>query len=162
MSSITTCLWFDGNAEEAAEYYVRVFTEAGRSARIGKKGYYGEASANASGQPTRSLMTVQFELDGNAFLGLNGGPHYKLTPAISFMVSCKTQQEIDYFWEKLGDGGQPSRCGWIESDRFGVAWQVIPNDLGELIAGPDPAKSNRVMSALMTMTKLDIEALRRA
>jgi predicted 3-demethylubiquinone-9 3-methyltransferase (glyoxalase superfamily) len=162
MPNITTCLWFDREAEEAANFYVRVFSEGGRGARIRKVARYGDAGAKASGQPKDTVMTVEFELDGNEFLGLNGGPHFKFTPAVSFIVFCQTQAEIDYFWQKLGEGGKEGQCGWIERDKFGVSWQIVPTLLGELMKDPDKRKSERAMKALMTMKKLDIETLKRA
>jgi predicted 3-demethylubiquinone-9 3-methyltransferase (glyoxalase superfamily) len=152
MPNITTCLWFDKEAEEAANFYVRLFSEGGRSAKIGKVARYGEDT----------VMVVEFELDGNAFLGLNGGPHFKFTPAVSFIVYCKKQAEIDYFWQGLGEGGKEGQCGWIERDKFGVSWQIVPTLLGELMKDPDKSKSERAMKALLTMKKLDIEALQRA
>lgn len=162
MANITTCLWFDKEAEEAANFYVRVFSEGGRSAKIGKVARYGEAGAGASGQPKDTVMTVEFELDGNKFLGLNGGPHFKFTPAVSFIVNCKTQEEIDYFWRRLGEGGKEGQCGWIDRDKFGVSWQIVPAVLGELMSNPNKTKSEKVMKALLAMKKLDIETLKRA
>ena len=162
MPNITTCLWFDKEAEEAANFYVRVFSEGGRSAKIGKVARYGEAGAEASGQPKGAVMTVEFELDGNKFLGLNGGPHFKFTPAVSFIVNCKKQEEIDHFWRSLGEGGKEGQCGWIDRDKFGASWQIVPAVLGELMSNPDKSKSERVMKALLAMKKLDIETLKRA
>lgn len=162
MSNITTCLWFDKEAEEAANFYVRVFSEGGRSAKIGKVARYGEAGAGASGQPKGAVMTVEFELDGNKFLGLNGGPHFKFTQAVSFIVTCKKQEEIDYFWRRLGEGGKEGQCGWIDRDKFGVSWQIVPAVLGELMSNPNKTKSEKVMKALLAMKKLDIETLKRA
>ena len=162
MSNITTCLWFDTQAEEAANFYVSVFAEGGRSAKIGKVARYGEAGANVSGQRKGTVMTVEFELDGHDFLGLNGGPLFKFSPATSFVVSCETQEEIDYFWAKLGEGGKTGQCGWIDYDRFGVSWQIVPTLLGELVSDPDPAKAESAMKAMLTMTKLDLSALKQA
>src|SRR5438309_6779413 len=162
MPNITTCLWFDKEAEEAANFYVRLFSEGGRSAKIGKIARYGDAAAKVSGQPKDTVMVVEFELDGNAFLGLNGGPHFKFTPAVSFIVYCKKQAEIDYFWQGLGEGGKEGQCGWIERDKFGVSWQIVPTLLGELMKDPDKSKSERAMKALLSMKKLDIETLTRA
>jgi predicted 3-demethylubiquinone-9 3-methyltransferase (glyoxalase superfamily) len=162
MANITTCLWFDRQAEEAANFYVRVFAEGGRSAKIGKIARYGEAGAKASGQPKGTAMTVEFELDGNPFLGLNGGPLFKFSPATSFVVNCETQAEIDYFWAKLGEGGKTGQCGWIDYDRFGVSWQIVPTLLGELMSDPDPAKAESTMKAMLSMTKLDLAALKKA
>ena len=107
-------------------------------------------------------MTVEFELDGNKFLGLNGGPHFRFTPAVSFVVNCKKQEEIDYFWRRLGEGGKEGQCGWIDRDKFGVSWQIVPAVLGELMSNPNKSKSERVTKALLAMKKLDIETLKRA
>jgi predicted 3-demethylubiquinone-9 3-methyltransferase (glyoxalase superfamily) len=160
MSNITTCLWFDTQAEEAANFYVRAFAEGGRSAKIGKIAHYGEAGAKVSGQRKGTVMTVEFELDGDQFLGLNGGPLFKFSPATSFVVSCETQEEIDYFWARLGEGGKTGQCGWIDYDKFGVSWQIVPTVLGELMS--DPAKAESAMKAMLSMTKLDLAALKKA
>jgi predicted 3-demethylubiquinone-9 3-methyltransferase (glyoxalase superfamily) len=157
MSNITTCLWFETQAEEAANFYVTVFAEGGRSAKLGKVAWYGEAGAKVSGQRKGTVMTVEFELDGNPFLGLNGGPIFKISPATSFVVSCETQEEIDYFWARLGEGGKTGQCGWIDSDKFGVSWQIVPRFLGELMS--DPARAESAMQAVLSMTKLDMAAL---
>jgi predicted 3-demethylubiquinone-9 3-methyltransferase (glyoxalase superfamily) len=162
MPNITTCLWFDKEAEEAANFYVKVFSEGGRSAKIGKIARYGDAGAEASGRPKGTVMTISFELDGNQFLGLNGGPLFKFSPATSFIVNCKTQEEVDYFWAKLGEGGKEGQCGWIDYDKFGVSWQIVPTVLGELISDPDLAKSERVMKAMLKMKKIDIAGLKQA
>ena len=162
MSNITTCLWFDTQAEEAANFYVRVFAEGGRSAKIGEICRYGEAGAKVSGQRKGTVMTVEFELDGTAFLGLNGGPLFKFSPATSFVVNCWTQEEIDYFWVKLGEGGKTGQCGWIDYDKFGVSWQIVPTLLGDLMSDPDPAKAESAMKAMLSMTKLDVAALKKA
>ncbi len=162
MSNITTCLWFDKQAEEAANFYVRVFAEGGRSARIGKIARYGESGAKVSGQQKGTVMTVEFELDGSKFLGLNGGPLFKFSPATSFIVNCETQEDIDYFWAKLGEGGKDGQCGWIDYDKFGVSWQIVPTVLGELMSDPDPAKAESAMKAILSMKKLDIVALKKA
>jgi predicted 3-demethylubiquinone-9 3-methyltransferase (glyoxalase superfamily) len=161
MSKITTCLWFDKQAEEAANFYVKVFTEGGRRARIGRMARFGEAAAKASGQPKGLVLTVEFELDGQEFLGLNGGPLYKFSPATSFMIDCETQEEVDYFWTKLSEGGKEGRCGWLDSDQFGVSWQIVPTILGELISDPDPRKAEGAMKAMLTMNKLDIAGLKK-
>jgi predicted 3-demethylubiquinone-9 3-methyltransferase (glyoxalase superfamily) len=150
---ITPFLWFDGNAEDAAKFYVSVF----KNAKIVATARYGEAGPGPKG----SAMTVVFELDGERFIGLNGGPQFKFTEAVSFMVDCKTQEEVDYYWEKLSAGGQQQPCGWLK-DRFGLSWQVVPSALGEMMSDRDPAKSRRVMEAMLKMNKLDIAALRRA
>ncbi len=160
--AITTCLWFNGEAEEAAKFYVDVFTGAGRSAKLGAIARFSKAAAQASGQPENSAMTATFELEGQDFLALNGGPHYKITPAISFVVKCDTQKDIDYFWQKFGEnGGQEVQCGWI-NDKFGVSWQVVPTLLSKFMTDPDPSKPGRVMAALMQMKKLDIAKLQAA
>jgi predicted 3-demethylubiquinone-9 3-methyltransferase (glyoxalase superfamily) len=152
VQKITPCLWFDRNAEEAANHYVSIFPNA----RIVTTSRYGDAGP----LPKGTILTVIFELEGQRFMGLNGGSLFKFSEAISMMVSCDTQDEIDMFWEKLSAGGEKGRCGWLK-DRFGVSWQVVPSSLSELIGG-DAARANRVMSALMPMNKLDIATLRRA
>jgi len=162
MANITTCLWFDKQAEEAANFYVRVFAEGGRSAKIGKIARYGESGATASGQRKGTAMTVEFELDGNKFLGLNGGPLFKFSPATSFVVNCETQEEIDYFWAKLGEGGKDGQCGWIDYDKYGLSWQIVPTVLGELMSDPDPVKAEGAMKAMLSMKKLDLVALKKA
>jgi predicted 3-demethylubiquinone-9 3-methyltransferase (glyoxalase superfamily) len=154
---ITPFLWFDTQAEEAAGFYVSIF----KNSRIkGLARYDGEA-AQAAGRPKGSVMTVQFELDGQDFVALNGGPVFKFTEAISFVVNCESQDEIDHFWQQLSAGGQEVECGWLK-DKFGVSWQVVPTILGELLQAKDPEKPKRVMAALMKMKKLDIGGLRRA
>ena len=154
---ITPFLWFETQAEEAAGVYVSIF----KNSRIkGLARYDGEA-AQAAGRPKGSVMTVQFELDGQDFVALNGGPVFKFTEAISFVVNCESQDEIDHFWQQLSAGGQEVECGWLK-DRFGVSWQVVPTILGELLQDKDPEKPKRVMAALMMMKKLDIGGLRRA
>jgi len=162
MSNITACLWFDKQAEEAANFYVRAFAEGGRSVKIGKVARYGESGAKVSGQRKGTVMTVEFELDGNKFLGLNGGPLFKFSPATSFIVNCETQEDIDYFWAKLGEGGKDGQCGWIDSDRFGVSWQIVPTGLGELISDPDPVIAESTMNAMLSMKKLDLATLKKA
>ncbi len=162
MPTITTCLWFDKEAEEAANFYVQVFSGGGRGAEIGKIARYGEAVAEVSGHPKGTVMTVEFELDANQFLGLNGGPLFKFSPATSFIVNCKTQKEVDYFWAKLGESGKEGQCGWIDYDKFGVSWQIVPTVLGKLMSDPDPAKSEAVMKAMLRMKKLDITTLEQA
>jgi predicted 3-demethylubiquinone-9 3-methyltransferase (glyoxalase superfamily) len=152
--SISTFLWFERNAEVAAEFYTALFPNS-RLTKIARWGEGGPA-------PKGSVMTVAFELAGHPLTAINGGPHYKLTPAVSLVVSCDTQDEIDRYWDALlADGGKPSRCGWLE-DRFGLSWQVIPSSIGELLTDADPAKAGRVGQALMTMQKLDLAALQRA
>ena len=154
---ITPFLWFDHQAEEAATFYTSVFGNS----RIVTTTRYDKQSAKASGQPEGSVMTVAFQLDGQDFTALNGGPQFKFSEAISFVVNCDTQQEIDHYWIHLSKGGDASAqvCGWLK-DRFGVSWQVVPTELPALLS--DPEKSGRVMAALMTMKKLDLDELRRA
>jgi predicted 3-demethylubiquinone-9 3-methyltransferase (glyoxalase superfamily) len=152
--SITTFLWFDRNAEVAAEFYTSLFPDS----RITKVARWGDGSP----APTGSVMTVAFELAGQTFTALNGGPHYKLTPAVSLAVSCNTQDEIDRYWDALlADGGKPSMCGWLE-DRFGLSWQIVPAVIGDLLGDPHPVKAGRVGQALMKMQKLDLAELQRA
>jgi predicted 3-demethylubiquinone-9 3-methyltransferase (glyoxalase superfamily) len=146
MQKITLCLWFDGQADEAARFYTGIF----KNSRIKKVGH-------AQGK----VLTVQFTLAGQEFLALNGGPLYKFTPAISLIVNCKTQKEVDRMWDKLSAGGREVKCGWV-TDKFGVSWQVVPTVLGKLMSDPDPARSGRVMQALLQMEKLDIKALKKA
>jgi predicted 3-demethylubiquinone-9 3-methyltransferase (glyoxalase superfamily) len=153
MAKITPFLWFDQQAEEAANFYVSLF----ENSKIVTTARYGEAGPGPKG----SVMTVVFELDGQEFIALNGGPHFKFTEAISFSVDCKTQQEIDEFWEKLSGGGEEGPCGWLK-DKYGLSWQVNPRILGEMMSDPDPQKSKRVMEAMLEMKKIDIEALRQA
>jgi predicted 3-demethylubiquinone-9 3-methyltransferase (glyoxalase superfamily) len=140
-------LWFDTQAEEAAKFYISVF----KNSSIGKIGR----------GPNNSVMTISFNLDGQEFVGLNGGPMFKFTEAVSFVVNCADQGEIDFFWEKLSEGGEKSRCGWLK-DKFGLSWQVVPAQLGQLIGGSDAAKAQRAMAALMKMDKLDIKILEEA
>jgi predicted 3-demethylubiquinone-9 3-methyltransferase (glyoxalase superfamily) len=155
VKKITPCLWFDNNGEEAAEFYTSIF----KNSKIKNISRYGDAAAKATGRPKGSALTVAFELDGQDFTALNGGPMYKFNEAISFHVSCDTQDELDYFWNKLSDGGDANaqRCGWLK-DKFGVSWQIIPSMLGELLS--NPATSEKAMKAMMQMKKLDIETLR--
>jgi predicted 3-demethylubiquinone-9 3-methyltransferase (glyoxalase superfamily) len=150
---ITPFLWFDSNAEEAVNYYVSVFP----GAKLGKVARYGEAGPGPKG----SVMTASFELFGLEFTALNGGPHYKFSPATSFVIHCDDQNEVDRYWDKLSAGGQVQQCGWL-TDRFGVTWQVVPRALLELIQDKDAAKAKRTMEAMMKMVKLDIAALKRA
>jgi len=154
---LTPFLWFDSQAEEAAKFYVSIF----RNSRIMTVARYGKAGAEASGRPEGSVMTVRFLLDGQEFVALNGGPHFKMNEAISFVVNCESQEEIDEFWEKLSQGGETGECGWLK-DKFGVSWQVVPAILGELVADSDPERSDRVIRALVHMKKLDLETLKRA
>ena len=153
MQKITTFLWFDHQAEEAANFYTSLF----KNSRIAGVSRYGEAAP----LPKGTAMSVTFELEGQEFMALNGGPLFKFTEAISLFVKCETQQEIDHFWEKLSEGGQKSRCGWLK-DKYGLSWQIVPVVLGQLMSGKDPEKSKRVMQALMKMDKLDIQGLQQA
>ena len=157
MQKIAPFLWFDGKAEEAANFYVSIF----KNSRIGGVARYGEAGAKASGRPKGSVMTVAFQLDGQEFVALNGGPHFKFTEAISFVVNCEMQAEVDELWEKLSAGGEKGRCGWLK-DRYGMSWQIVPTVLGKLMQNPDAAKSEKVMQEILKMSKLDVEALQRA
>ena len=154
MPKIYPFLWFDTQAEEAANFYCSIF----RNSKIGKIARYGKGGPGPEG----SVMTISFTLDGQEFTGLNAGPMFKFTEAISFVVSCKTQEEIDHYWSKLtSGGGQESMCGWLK-DKFGLSWQIIPANIGELMSDPDPQKSGRVMQALLQMKKLDIATLEKA
>ena len=158
MNKISAFLWFDNEAEQAANFYVSIF----KNSKILKTTYYEKESAEKIGRTPGSVMTVEFTLDGVEFIGLNGGPQFKFTEAISFSVNCQTQEEIDYFWERLSaDGGSTGPCGWLK-DKFGLSWQVNPRVLGEMLADPDKAKAARVMKAMMEMDKFDIAALKRA
>jgi predicted 3-demethylubiquinone-9 3-methyltransferase (glyoxalase superfamily) len=158
MKKITPFLWFDSEAEEAAEFYVGIF----KNSKIGKIARYGEEAAQKTDRAAGSVMTVEFTLDRVDFVALNGGPQFKFTEAISFSVNCETQDEIDYFWERLSaDGGSTGRCGWIK-DKFGLSWQVNPVFLGDMLADPDTGRANRVMKAMMEMDKIDIAALEKA
>ncbi len=157
MQKITPFLWFDHQAEEAAKFYVSIF----RKSKIVSVNRYGDAGARASGRPKGSVMTVAFELEGQPFVALNGGPAFTFSPAVSFVVNCRTQQEIDDLWEKLSENGEKMDCGWLK-DRYGVSWQIVPAILGELVSDPDAEKSDRVMQALMQMKKIDAEVLKKA
>jgi predicted 3-demethylubiquinone-9 3-methyltransferase (glyoxalase superfamily) len=153
ITKITPFLWFDNQAEEAANLYVSIF----KNSKIGAVSRYGDAGPGPKG----SVMVVSFELDGQGFTALNGGPRFKFSPAISFVVNCETQAEIDEFWDKLSEGGRKDQCGWLQ-DKYGLSWQIVPTALSRLMSGGDPEKSNRVMKALLQMTKLDIKGLEQA
>lgn len=159
MRKITPCLWFDNQAEEAANFYVSIF----KNSEIESVARYGEAGAEASGRPKGTVMTITFQLEGQEFMALNGGPVFKFSEAISFIVNCKTQEELDKLWQKLSDGGdeQAQQCGWLK-DKYGVSWQIVPAILEEMMNDPDPEKSDRVMKALIQMKKIDIKILKRA
>lgn len=149
----TTCLWFDGQAEEAAAHYVSVF----KNSRLGRVTHYGEGAP----QPAGSVLTVEFVANGQRFVALNGGPEFKFTEAISFQILCADQDEIDYYWNSLTEGGEPGPCGWLK-DRFGVSWQVVPAALIEMISDSDPRKASRATAAMMSMGKFDLAALEKA
>ncbi len=153
MQKITPFLWFDGQAEEAAAFYTSLFPNS----RIDSVSRYTEAGPGEPG----TAMVVAFTLNGQAFSAINGGPEFHFTPAISFYVNCETQEEVDRLWERLTDGGRPDQCGWL-TDRYGLSWQIVPTALPELLSQPDPVKAQRVMQAMLQMTKLDIAALQRA
>ena len=155
MEKIKPCLWFDDKAEEAANFYVSVFKKDSRIDNIAR---YGKDAAAASGRPEGSAMTVDFRLHGQEFLALNGGPIFKFTEAISLIVSCEDQDEIDYMWEKLSEGGAKSRCGWLK-DKYGLSWQIVPEKLRKMMQSSDPEKANRVMAEILKMDKLDIKTL---
>ncbi|QFQ95153.1 VOC family protein [Streptomyces phaeolivaceus] len=149
----TTCLWFDGRAEEAAAHYVSVF----KNSRLGRVTHYGEGAP----RPAGSVLTVEFEANGQRFVALNGGPEFKFTEAVSFQILCADQDEIDYYWNSLTEGGEPGPCGWLK-DRFGVSWQVVPAELIDMISDSDPQKVARATAAFMSMGKFDLAALRKA
>ena len=153
MQKITPFLWFNDNAEEAMNFYISIF----RNSKVLSVARYGEAGPGANG----TVMTATFQLDGQEFVALNGGPHFKFTEAISFVVNCETQDEVDEFWEKLSEGGEESQCGWLK-DKYGLSWQIVPTVLMEMYQDKDTAKTNRLMEAMLKMGKLDIKALKQA
>jgi predicted 3-demethylubiquinone-9 3-methyltransferase (glyoxalase superfamily) len=159
MQKITSNLWFDTQAEEAAKYYVSIFknSKTGRTTRYGKEGF------EIHGRPAGSVMTIEFILEGQTFVALNGGPHFRFNEAISFIVNCESQDEIDHYWNKLAEGGDPKaqQCGWLK-DKFGLSWQIVPTILDDMIADPDSRKAGAVMKALLQMKKLDIQKLSEA
>lgn len=159
LKKMTTCLWFDMNAEEAANFYTSIF----KNSKTGRKMYHGKEGQEIHKMPEGTLMTVEFELENQQFIGLNGGPLFKFTEAVSFMINCETQDEIDYYWERLGEGGDPNaqQCGWLK-DKFGVSWQVAPTILDDMIADPDKEKAGKAMNAMLQMKKLDIAKLKEA
>ena len=159
LQRITPCLWFDRQAEDAAKLYTSIFPNS----RIGTISRYSEAGREVHGMEPGTVLTVAFDLDGQSFTALNGGPIFKFTEALSLQINCETQAEVDHYWNALGAGGEPraQQCGWLK-DKFGLSWQVVPTVLPRLMTDPDPAKSQRVMTALMQMKKLDIAALERA
>jgi predicted 3-demethylubiquinone-9 3-methyltransferase (glyoxalase superfamily) len=154
---IGVCLWFDDDAEEAVKFYTSIF----KNARTGDVLRYDEESAKASGRPVGSVLTVEFELDGQQFLALNGGPEFKFTEAMSLIVNCDTQEEVDHYWSRLSAGGEKVQCGWLK-DRFGVAWQITPVVLTKMLKDKDPARAKRVMAAMLKMKKIDIAGLKKA
>jgi predicted 3-demethylubiquinone-9 3-methyltransferase (glyoxalase superfamily) len=153
MQKVTTCLWYNNEAEEAAKFYVSIF----KNSTLGVISLYGEAGPGPKG----SVMVVTFYLDGREFMALNGGPYFKLTEAMSLVVNCETQEEVDEYWEKLSEGGEKSRCGWLK-DRYGLSWQVVPTILGKLMQDENQEKTNRVMQAMLKMEKLEVEGLKQA
>jgi predicted 3-demethylubiquinone-9 3-methyltransferase (glyoxalase superfamily) len=159
MQKITPFLWFDKQAEEAVRFYASIF----KNSKVGKSTHYDDESAKAAGMPKGTVMTVAFELEGQEFVAINGGPHFKFTEAISFVINCESQEEVDYYWEKLGEGGDPNAqmCGWLK-DRFGLSWQVVPTILSKLLEQQESHKSQRVTRALLQMKKLDIQKLKQA
>jgi predicted 3-demethylubiquinone-9 3-methyltransferase (glyoxalase superfamily) len=157
MKHITPCLWFDSNAEEAAKFYTSIF----KNSKIKNIACYGESGSLASHQPKGSVMTVLFELQGQEFMGLNGGPLFKFSEAVSFMVYCENQEEIDRYWKALSEGGEEGPCGWLR-DKFGLSWQIVHTDLYEMMQDKDAAKGERVMKAILGMRKLDVQQLRQA
>jgi predicted 3-demethylubiquinone-9 3-methyltransferase (glyoxalase superfamily) len=156
---IAPCLWFDSQAEEAARFYTGIF----KNSKIGKISRYGEAGREVTHKPPGSVMLVEFELDGEPFQALNGGPNFKFNEAISFVITCRDQKEVDYYWDKLSQGGDPNAqmCGWLK-DKFGLSWQVVPAVLAEMVGDPKSEKSQRAMEAMLKMKKLDIATLERA
>jgi len=156
MQKITTFLWYDDKAEEAANFYVSLF----KNSKIGKISRYSDAGQEVHGRAAGSVMVVTFELDGREFSALNGGPHFKFTEAISLRVNCESQAEVDKLWEKLSAGGEKSQCGWLK-DKYGVSWQIVPESLEELLSDKDARKSQRVMESLLQMKKLDIKTLKK-
>ncbi len=159
MQKITPFLWFNNNAEEAVNFYTSIFKDS----KILSTSRYDEASAQVSGMPAGSVMTAAFELCGQRFTALNGGPIFKFTEAVSFVIDCEDQEEVDYYWDKLSEGGDPAaqQCGWLK-DKFGLSWQVVPKALGELMGDPDSKKAGRVMEAMLKMKKIEVKGLQEA
>ncbi|MFA4960245.1 MAG: VOC family protein [Candidatus Pacearchaeota archaeon] len=157
VQKIVSCLWFDNQAEAAVDHYVSIF----ENSKILKTERYGEEGSKIAGTVKGSVMTILFELNGEQFLALNGGPIFKFTEAVSFIVNCDSQEEIDYFWEKLSEGGEEGVCGWLK-DKFGLSWQVVPTALDELTSDEDPERTERVMKSLYQMKKINIDELKRA
>ena len=157
MQKITPFLWFDNNAEEAVNFYTSIF----KNSKILKVARYGEAGSKASGRPKGTVMTIEFKLNGQEFTALNGGPIFKFTEAVSFVVNCKTQKEVDHFWEKLSKGGQEVQCGWLK-DKYGLSWQIVPDILVKLLQDNNAKKSQKVMLAMLEMKKININALKKS
>jgi len=159
LQKMMTCLWFDGNAQEAVNFYLTVFKDG----KTGRKLYYGKEGREIHGMTEGTLLTIEFEILGNQFIALNGGPHFKFSEAVSFMINCDDQEEVDYYWDKLTEGGDPSaqQCGWCK-DKFGVSWQITPTILDDMVADPDKEKAGRAMNVMMKMKKLDIAKLEEA
>lgn len=158
-SKITPCLWFDNEAEDAARYYTSIF----KNSQLGQIGYYGKEGVEIHQRPPGSVMVVEFEIEGQGFTALNGGPLFKFNEAISFQVNCETQDEIDYYWEKLKQGGDENaqQCGWLK-DKYGVSWQIISKEMDQMLGDPDSEKSQRAMRAMLQMKKIDLNKLREA
>lgn len=152
-NALTTCLWFDGQAEDAARFYTSIF----RDSRVGRIARHTEAGPSPAG----TVITAEFELNGQQFVGLNGGPQFQFNEAISFQIPCADQEEVDYYWDRLSEGGQEVDCGWLK-DKYGLSWQVVPTVLGDMLSDPDPEKAKRATEAMLSMKKLDIPELRRA
>jgi predicted 3-demethylubiquinone-9 3-methyltransferase (glyoxalase superfamily) len=157
MQKITPCLWFDSQAEEAVNFYLSLI----KNSRINSISRYDEEGAKAARRPKGSVMLVSFQLAGQEFLALNGGPMFTFSPATSFIINCETQEEIDTLWERLSDGGQKQQCGWLQ-DKYGLSWQIVPAILGEMMMAKDAEKSKRVMKSILQMTKIDIKTLKQA
>lgn len=159
VSKLATCLWFDGQAEEAASFYTSIF----KNSKITGRHYYSKADNETHGRETGSLMTIEFELNDQKFVGLNGGPYFKFNEAISIMVNCKDQADVDYYWDKLGEGGDKTKrkCGWL-ADKFGLSWQIVPDELSKVLNSPEKEKRDRAYRAMMRMEKLDVDELRKA
>ena len=159
IQKITPFLWFDNQAEEAVKFYTSVF----KNSKIHNITRYDEESSKAAGRPKGSVMTVEFELEGQEFVALNGGPHFKFSEAVSFVVNCESQDEVDYYWEKLTEAGDVNaqQCGWLK-DKYGLSWQIVPKVMIELLNNPDPDKARKVMKAMLQMKKIDIETLKKA
>ena len=153
MQKITPCLWFDDKAEEAVRFYTSIF----KNSKTGKIARYGEGGP----RPKGSVLTVKFQLDGQEFLALNGGPQFKFTEAVSFIVNCETQKELDRLWEKLSEGGEKVHCGWLK-DKYGMSWQIVPTLLGKMLSDPNPVRAERVLQAVLRMKKLDIKGLKKS